>query len=421
MSPSKPIIISQKPLPYVRTSCDFCSANVEFLPPTSNDSIAVPPGFDVVGIQCWNCKKVFDVDLQGKKKKESKKSGMKVGSDENPVSTEYYDILGISPQATADEIKKAYRKQALKYHPDKNAGNEEAEEKFKLISEAYQILSDPQLRKRYNEYGKQTTEDFGFVNPEEFFKQQFGGERFGDIIGEISIAKDFKDAMMEAESSKENEDPKEKAEREKKLYEARMKEREERVNKLVEKLIQKLSIYTECHYDELAAKAFEEIIQLEAEDLKAESYGVELLHAIGFTYSLKARQYLGRSDYLGLGGIFHSVKEKSHIFSETVSTFRSAIELQQSFNQLSDAEKKGTLTTEEKTKLEEEAATKGLNALWKGSKLEVESVLRDVCDKALTDPSVSKETLKKRAQALKIIGSVYQAVKPNPAASEAAK
>src|SRR5690606_1557181 len=79
----------------------------------------------------------------------------------------------------------------------------------------------------------------------------------------------------------------------------------------------------------------------------------------------------GRNEMLGLGGLFQSVREKSHIFSETVSTLKSAIDLQQSFNQLQDAEKNG-LDEAQKSKLEELAASKGLRALWKGSKLEVE-------------------------------------------------
>jgi len=66
----------------------------------------------------------------------------------------YYEILEVSKDATATEIKKAYRKLALKYHPDKNQGNKEAEEKFKIINEAYAVLSDAQKRKIYDMYGK---------------------------------------------------------------------------------------------------------------------------------------------------------------------------------------------------------------------------------------------------------------------------
>lgn len=66
---------------------------------------------------------------------------------------EYYDILGVSKGASKDEIKKAYRKLALKYHPDKNSGDKAAEEKFKQISEAYAVLSDPEKKKQYDTYG----------------------------------------------------------------------------------------------------------------------------------------------------------------------------------------------------------------------------------------------------------------------------
>ncbi len=66
---------------------------------------------------------------------------------------EYYQVLGVAKTASADEIKKAYRKLAIKYHPDKNQGKKEAENKFKGISEAYAVLSDPEKRKQYDMYG----------------------------------------------------------------------------------------------------------------------------------------------------------------------------------------------------------------------------------------------------------------------------
>lgn len=68
---------------------------------------------------------------------------------------DYYEILGVTRQATADDLKKAYRKLALKYHPDRNQDNPEAEGKFKEISEAYEVLSDPQKREIYDRYGKE--------------------------------------------------------------------------------------------------------------------------------------------------------------------------------------------------------------------------------------------------------------------------
>lgn len=69
------------------------------------------------------------------------------------MKTDYYALLDVGKDATADEIKKAYRKLAMKYHPDRNAGDKAAEEKFKQVSEAYAVLSDPDKRKKYNTYG----------------------------------------------------------------------------------------------------------------------------------------------------------------------------------------------------------------------------------------------------------------------------
>ncbi len=70
------------------------------------------------------------------------------------MAKDYYGVLGVAKEASADEIKKAYRKLALKYHPDKNPGDKKAEEKFKEITEAYAVLSDPEKRKQYDQFGE---------------------------------------------------------------------------------------------------------------------------------------------------------------------------------------------------------------------------------------------------------------------------
>ena len=66
---------------------------------------------------------------------------------------DYYEVLGVGKSAGADEIKKAYRKQALQYHPDRNKGDKDAEEKFKEAAEAYEVLSDVEKRKIYDRFG----------------------------------------------------------------------------------------------------------------------------------------------------------------------------------------------------------------------------------------------------------------------------
>lgn len=91
--------------------------------------------------------------------------------------TKLYDILGVAPTATEQELKKAYKSGALKYHPDKNAHNPAAEEKFKEISHAYEILSDSQKRQLYDQYGEAGLEGGAgsHMNAEDLFAQFFGG------------------------------------------------------------------------------------------------------------------------------------------------------------------------------------------------------------------------------------------------------
>jgi len=96
--------------------------------------------------------------------------------------TEFYDRLGVAPEATLAEIKKAYRKMALKLHPDRNPGDKSAEEKFKALGEAYDVLSDEKKRKLYDRYGKKGLEEGGFEqrNARDIFSAFFGPGVFGD-------------------------------------------------------------------------------------------------------------------------------------------------------------------------------------------------------------------------------------------------
>ena len=98
---------------------------------------------------------------------------------------DYYEILGVSKDADAKEIKKAYRKLAMKYHPDKNKNNPEAEAKFKEITVAYDVLSDPEKRKKYDRMGHETFEQGFDTNNFNFNADNFAdlGDIFGDIFG----------------------------------------------------------------------------------------------------------------------------------------------------------------------------------------------------------------------------------------------
>jgi len=101
------------------------------------------------------------------------------------MKKDYYEILGVSRSASASEIKKAYRKKAIQYHPDRNPGDKAAEEKFKEAAEAYEVLSDPNKKARYDQFGHAAFEGAGgfggghHMNMDDIFSQ------FGDIFGDI--------------------------------------------------------------------------------------------------------------------------------------------------------------------------------------------------------------------------------------------
>lgn len=119
---------------------------------------------------------------------------------------DYYKILGLERSASADDVRKAYRKLAMQYHPDRNPGNKQAEEKFKDINEAYQVLSDPQKKARYDQLGSAYSNWQQRGGPGDFdWSQWFGGQPGGtrveygdlnDLFGEEGMFSDFFRSMF---------------------------------------------------------------------------------------------------------------------------------------------------------------------------------------------------------------------------------
>ncbi|KAH7126965.1 X-domain of DnaJ-containing-domain-containing protein [Dendryphion nanum] len=466
------------------------------------------------------------------------------------VDTAYYDALQVPPTATELEIKKAYRKLAIKLHPDKNPGDETAHEKFQAIGEAYQVLSDESLRKQYDKYGKESAvPSSGFEDPAEFFTMIFGGEAFVDWIGEISLMKDLTKTMeismreMEEEEAakaeataaseagvpptaaaqaaaepsaatkgkeaevekqaekistatevppppsvetaskpepipapapapasaqpessrptppasgtstprglpvraaimdKSEEDArleaagvtdaeKELREKQKKkgglskeqreelaAYEMeRKKIRDERVNTLAKKLIDRVSVWTETDKGKDVTYAFREKTRLEIENLKMESFGIEIMHAIGATYLQKATSFIKSQKFLGVSGFFSRLKDKGTLVKETWNTMSAAIDAQLTMEEMAKMEEKGgeDWTDEKKAEYEKKVTGKILAAAWRGSKFEIQSVLRDVCDQVLNDKNVKLEKRVERAHALVIVGEMFQKAERDP-------
>ena len=114
------------------------------------------------------------------------------------IDSYYYDVLQVSPSASCEEIKKAYRKMAMQYHPDRNPGDKEAEEKFKIAAEAYEVLGDLDKRKIYDRYGRDGLKSSGYSGP----------GNFEDIFSSFSdIFEDFFGFSTRSRGSKQRQGP----------------------------------------------------------------------------------------------------------------------------------------------------------------------------------------------------------------------
>lgn len=192
--------------------------------------------------------------------------------------------------------------------------------------------------------------------------------------------------------------------------------RKERVDSLARKLLDHISVWTETDKGADVTRAFQEKMRLEVENLKMESFGIDILHAIGQTYVSKASSLLRSQKFLGIGGFFSRLRDKGTLFKETWNTISSAIDAQQTMEDMAKMEEKGgdDWTDEKRVEYERRVTGKILTAAWRGSKFEIQSVLREVCDSVLNDKKVSLSKRLERAQALVLVGDIFIKVRSLP-------
>lgn len=188
----------------------------------------------------------------------------------------------------------------------------------------------------------------------------------------------------------------------------RAKIRLERVDTLARKLLDRLSVWTETDRDKDVTAAFQEKTRLEVEELKMESFGIDILHAIGATYVSKATALLRSQKFFGMGGFLSRMKDKGTLVKDTWNTISSAIDAQQTMEEMARLEQQGgeEWTDEKKIEYERRVTGKILTAAWRGSRFEIQSVLRDVCDAVLNDKKVALAKRLQRAEGLILIGQI---------------
>mmetsp|Transcript_89687 Transcript_89687/g.159338 ORF Transcript_89687/g.159338 Transcript_89687/m.159338 type:complete len:688 (+) Transcript_89687:54-2117(+) len=365
----------------------------------------------------------------------------KPGTDAQVLETEYYDLLNVQPGASAPEIKKAYYKEARLCHPDKNPGDAEATAKFQKLSTVYQVLSDPELRKKYDTEGKSGVEEQKNVqlDPRVFFSLLFGSEQFEPWTGELHIAAQADHFTKDSEGENEEmplTDPNGRALQKRQLR---------REVALAVHLREVLSGFVYGR-----SENFEDYIHQEAQKLASAQFGPELLRALGEIYLARAEIYLANElvGRFSLSKRIASAKANGLILQHNLKFYKKATgsliragkvysaaskaaekepEAEEGAEPGPDSEGKRLQQAKKFEAALDDALPYFLETAWSYVARDIDDTVKNVSRKFLQDKSVPWQIRVRRAQALRRLGQIFVDVgsghdndgAPNP--TEAAK
>lgn len=306
----------------------------------------------------------------------------------NVQDREFYNVLGIEPEASAGEVKKAYYKKAKENHPDRHPDDPAAQQKFQKIGEAYQILSDEKLRMQYDSKGKEAVDNNNKMGASSMYAMIFGSENFDSLIGELQITAHL-EALTNGQAVSSE------------LMQFKQRKRE---LQCAITLANKLNDYKGSE----SVEHFVSKIEKEARELTDTPLGGALLACIGQCYIDAAH-----SEASTLGALLISLKQTGEGFLSTCATISSGAStvlaaLDLSYAQSDEKAHPSDGKAKENLKQASGRVTENMFSLmWLITKLDITSTLAAVCQKVLHDVSVTAETRAHRCEALLLLGTEY--------------
>ena len=324
----------------------------------------------------------------------------------------FYDALEVGPMAHRASIKRQYYELARQYHPDHATTavrkDDDTNNKFAEISEAYQVLSNPDLREKYDAEGTEglsadKTQIKEHMDPALLFTFLFGSAKFSPYVGTLAMATSASIGdEQHAAGSKIS------------IQDARIVQKR-RCTRLALILVERhLKLYVEDGDLDVAKMRWEE----EANDLVHSSYGDEMLCLIGKVYSLASAQFLGALDSgIGMPGIskwaeaaYASMKRGQDRFMAAMDTTSAAVEVASKGTIMAQKQKQQGLASKDKEKqFEEEMFPSVMKLMWATTVVDVTNTLHETCQMVFFDQSVDVNTRKARAEAVRVMGDIFAA------------